>query len=341
MNDSFGPPDLPPQRQPQMPQFPELPKLPFSPKLLLFVPLVLVLLIGVWSSFYTVEAEEVGVVTRFGKFQSTHDPGLRFKLPFGIDRVQKVAVERQQKQEFGFGTQGASNPSQFRKSAPEQQAEKQMVTGDLNAALIEWVVQYRIQNPTEYLFNVRNPDETLRDASESIMREAVGDRTVDEVLTVGRQAIEAEVLLKLQELVNRYEMGLRINQVQLKNVDPPRDVQSSFNEVNNAQQQREELINKANGEYNREVPKARGEADRSISDAEGYAIQRVNEAEGDAARFNALYAEFTKAPTITRQRLYLETMAKVVPALGNKIILDEDAKQLLPLLNLDRTPTPR
>lgn len=314
-----------------------LPKLPFPPKLIGLIPLILLLLIGGYTSFYTVEAEEAGVVLRFGGYQSTQEPGLRFKIPFGVDQVYKVPVERLMTQEFGFGTPGATNQTQFRQDWNEQEAEKQMVTGDLNAALIEWAVQYRIQEPRAYLFNVRNPDETLRNASESVMREAVGDRTVDEVLTVGRQAIEAESLLKLQELVDKYEMGLLINQVQLKNVNPPKPVQASFNEVNNAQQEKEESINKANGEYNREVPKARGEAERRISDAKGYAIQRVNEAEGDAAKFNALYTEYEKAPEITRRRLYLETMTKVVPVLGRKVILDEEADQFLPLLNLDST----
>lgn len=318
-----------------MPNLPKLPELPFSPKLFLILPAALVLAIGIYTSFYTVEAEEAGVVLRFGGYHSTEEPGLRFKIPFGIDQVYKVPVERLMTQEFGFGTENATNRYQYRDSRSEQEAEKQMVTGDLNAALIEWAVQYYIQDPQDYLFNVRNPDETLRNASESVMREAVGDRTVDEVLTVGRQAIEAESMLKLQALVDKYEMGLQINQVQLKNVNPPQQVQSSFNEVNNAQQEKEESINKANGEYNREVPKARGEAERRISDAEGYAVQRVNEAEGDAAKFNALYTEYTKSPEITRRRLYLETMTKVVPVLGRKIILDEDADQFLPLLNLD------
>lgn len=332
-----GPPDLPPYRRarsPQRPQLPQLPKLPFSPKLLLFLPVVLLLLVGVWSSFYTVEADEVGVVLRFGRYQTTQESGLRFKVPFGIDQVYKVPVRRQMKQEFGFGTTGATNPYQSRRGAPERESEKEMVTGDLNAALVEWVVQYRISDPREYLFNVRDPDETLRDVSESVMREAVGDRTVDEVLTIGRQEIEAGTLAKMQELTNKYAMGLRIDQVQLKNVNPPRPVQASFNEVNQAQQEREKSINQASGQYNRAVPKSRGEAERKISDAEGYAIQRVNEAEGDAAKFNALYTEYRKAPEITKRRLYLETMTKVVPALGKKIILDEEADQLLPLLNL-------
>ncbi|MEM1084698.1 MAG: FtsH protease activity modulator HflK [Verrucomicrobiota bacterium] len=312
-----------------------MPKFPFSPKLLLLLPLLLLLAIGVLTSFYTVQAEEVGVVTRFGKYTSTQPPGLHFKIPYGIDRVEPVAIERQLKQEFGFATQGATNRWQFASDRRERDYEKEMVTGDLNSALVEWVVQYRIDDPVDYLFNVREPDATLRDASESVMREAVGDRTVDEVLTIGRQDIENEALQKLQELTSKYEMGLRIFQVQLKNVNPPQPVQASFNEVNQAQQERERSINEASGLYNREVPKAGGEAERRIQDAEGYAIQRVNEAEGDAARFNALYTEYRKAPEITKRRLYLETMTKVVPSLGRKVIIDEEASQILPLLNLD------
>ncbi|WP_419529251.1 FtsH protease activity modulator HflK [Haloferula sp.] len=313
---------------------PGLPKLPFSLKSLWVLPVILILIIGIWSSFYTIQAEEQGVVMRFGKYSDTVDRGLHFKIPFGIDRVVAVAVRRQQKLEFGFGTPGATNRSQV-SGRDEWQHEREMVTGDLNSALVEWVVQYRVDDPKDYLFNVRDPDETLRDVAESVMREAVGDRTVDEVLTIGRQDIEAESLQKLKDLTGKYGMGLTIDQVQLKDVNPPRPVQSSFNEVNEAQQQKEEAINVANGLYNRAVPKARGEAERRISDAQGYATQRVNEAEGDAARFNALYSEFAKAPDITKRRLYLETMGEVVPRLGRKIILDEEANQILPLLNLD------
>ena len=189
-----------------------------------------------------------------------------------------VPVKRQLKQEFGFGTPGATNKYQF--TGPKEFiAEKSMVTGDLNAALVEWVVQYRVENPRDYLFNVRNPDATLRDASESVMREVVGDRTVDEVITIGRQEIEAEAVLRLQRLVKDYEMGLKIDQIQLKNVNPPTRVQASFNEVNQAQQERERAINIANGEYNQAVPRARGQADQKIRAAEGYAKRRINEAQ--------------------------------------------------------------
>ncbi|MEM9015401.1 MAG: FtsH protease activity modulator HflK, partial [Verrucomicrobiota bacterium] len=245
-----------------------------------------------------------------------------------------VPVRRQQKQEFGFGTSGNTNPYQWTNPG-ERYLEKNMVTGDLTAALVEWVIQFRITEPDKYLFRVRNADETLRDASESVMREVVGDRTVDEVITIGRQEIESECNAKLKALVNLYEMGITIDQVQLKNVDPPVPVQGSFNEVNQAQQEKEKSINVANGEYNRAVPRARGEAEKMISEAEGYATQRINEAEGDANRFNALFAEYEKARDVTRRRIYLETMEEVMPQLGKKVVIDEEAKQVLPFLPLD------
>lgn len=294
-----------------------------------------IVLVGVFSSFYTVSADAQAVILRFGKPKpETKGPGLHFKIPFGIDRAIIVEVERQLKQEFGYGTAGATNRYQF--SDPgEQEMEKSMVTGDLNAALVEWVIQYRIDDPQQYLFAVRDPDLTLRALSESVMREIIGDRTVDEVITVGRQEIEAVASAKLQEATAAYAMGLRIEQVQLKDVNPPRPVQSSFNAVNQAQQDKETAINVANGEYNKEVPRARGEADRMISAANGYAKKRVNEAEGDVASFEALLVEYTAAPEITRRRLYLETMSEILPKLGKTIIIDEETKGILPLLNLN------
>ena len=292
-----------------------------------------IVLTGLFTSFYTVPADSQAVVLQFGKPVKTANPGLHFKLPYGIDKPLMVEVTRQLQQEFGFGTAGATNPWQFTDSS-EQELEKSMVTGDLNAALVEWVVQYRIEEPQQYLFAVREPDATLRDLTESVMREIVGDRTVDEVITVGRQEIENFATEKLQEATAAYAMGLRIIQVQLKDVNPPHRVQASFNEVNEAQQERESAINRANGEYNKEVPRARGEADREISAADGYAAKRVNEAEGDVASFEALLTEYTVAPEITRRRLYLETMSEILPNLGKTVIIDEETKGLLPLLNL-------
>ena len=280
----------------------------------------ILVLVGLLTSVYTVQTEEEGVVLRFGKYQSTQVPGLHFKVPFFIDRVEKVAVERQMKQEFGF----------------EQEQEKKMVTGDLNAARVEWVVQYRVSQPREYLFNVRDADETLRDAAESVMREVVGDRTVDEVITIGRQEIEDENIKKLQQVVNKYRMGISIDQVQLMEVKPPRPVEESFDEVNRAEQERATAVNIANGEYNKKVPKAMGEAEQSVTRAEGYAVKRVNEAQGDAARFEALLKAYEEAPEVTRRRMHLETMQKVMPVLERKIIMDETGKHILPLLQLNQ-----
>ena len=302
-----------------------------DPRWLAGLALLVVLGAGLARAVYTVGPESVGVIQRFGRFIGTADPGLRFKLPFGIDTVTIVPVKRQLKMEFGFGTPGATNRYQL---ASEPDRESDMVTGDLNAAHVEWVVQYEINDPKAYLFNMRDPASTLRDLAESVMREVVGDRTVDEVLTIGRQEIETDAIAGLTQIVQDLEMGLRVQQVQLKNVHPPAPVQSSFDEVNRAQQEREQMINQAQGEYNKVVPRASGEAQRMLSEAEGYAVRRVNEAEGDVARFRALLAEYEKAPEVTRRRLYLETMRDLLPRLGGTIVLDEESKQLLPLLNL-------
>lgn len=293
----------------------------------------LCVVLAIVSCVYTVPAESIGVVMRFGKAVTEVEPGLNFKLPFKIDQVVRVPVKRQLKQEFGFTTPNATNPTQ---GSADPAKETLMVTGDLNSALVEWIIQYRIVRPTEYLFNVREPGETLRDVSESVMREVVGDRTVDEVITIGRQEIESEALLKMQDVVNNYAMGLMIDQVQLKDVDPPDQVQSSFDEVNKAQQERESLINAANGDYNKFVPRARGMAERQIREAEGYMTRRINEAEGDANRFTALLDAYSKAPEVTRRRLYLEALGEVLPGLKSKIILDTDAQGVLPLLQLNQ-----
>ena len=292
--------------------------------------------LAAWTSFYTVPSDSVAVLQRFGRYLDEVPPGLHFKLPLGIDAATIVPVKRQLKQEFGFTTPGASDPYQSpRGGEKEIQLETQMVTGDLNAALVEWVVQYRISDPNKFLFKVREPGETLRYVSESVMREVVGDRTVDEVITVGRQEIESEALTKMQALSSKYEMGISIDQVQLKNINPPRPVQDSFNEVNQAQQEKEKLINEARRDYNKVIPLAEGEKDQRIREADGYSLKRINEAEGDIARFNALLAEYTKAPEVTRRRIYIETLQEVMPNIRSKIIVDEQTRSILPLLNLD------
>jgi len=299
--------------------------------------IVLLVVVGVVvsSSAYTVEAECEGVVLRFGRFLGIVEPGLHFKLPLGIDEAIILPTRRQLKLEFGFATPGYTNRFQPGK---QQMEEKSMVTGDLNAALVEWVVQYRIENPREYLFDVRNPDMSLRDLSEAAMREVVGDRTVDELLTVGRQEIEVAGLARIQELAKRYQLGLKVDSVQLKDVNPPRQVEGSFNEVNKAQQDRANAINVAVGEYNKAVPRARGEAEQTLSAAEGYRFKRVNEAEGDVASFKQLFTQFLQAPEATRTRMYLEMLGDVLPKAGQKVIVDEGLQRLLPVLPLQALP---
>lgn len=289
--------------------------------------------LGAWTSYYTVPSDSVAVVQRFGKYLSEVPPGLHFKLPLGIDVATIVPVKRQLKQEFGFTTAGATDGFQS-PSGRDTRRETEMVTGDLNAALVEWVIQYRISDPQKFLFEVREPSETLRYVSESVMREVVGDRTVDEVITIGRQEIETEALIKMQALSTKYAMGISIDQVQLKNINPPKPVQESFNEVNQAQQEKEKLINEARRDYNKVIPLAEGEKDQRIREADGYRLKRINEAEGDAARFTALLAEYSKAPEVTRRRIYIETLQDVMPGIRSKIVIDEQSRSILPLLNL-------
>ncbi len=297
------------------------------------IAIVAIVLAVIFTGFYTVPADSEAVVQRFGKYTTTEDPGLHFKIPLGVDKVTVIPVSRQLKMEFGYSTENASNPNQ---GDTESDATKDMVTGDLNEAEVEWVVQYRITDPTQYLFAVQDSEDTLRAGSEAVMREVIGDRTIDEVITYGRQDIENENLVLLKSLATEYKLGISIDLVQLKNVNPPEPVQAAFNDVNNAQQEKQRDINQAQGEYNTVVPKAHGQADQMISVAEGSAAQRINEAKGDAAYFNDVLAQYVKAPDVTRRRLYLETMGEILPKMGSKIIIDSDVSRLLPLLPLTK-----
>jgi membrane protease subunit HflK len=292
--------------------------------------LVLVALVG---SYYQVEPDEVGLVTRFGRFVRTTGPGPHGKIPFGIEQVQKVPVQRQLKQEFGFRTVHADVDSTFRKDE-KTAAESLMLTGDLNVATVEWIVQYKISDPYKYLFKLRDVDQTFRLMAEASMRTVVGDHSVTELLTVGREAIAAKAKELLAELCKRYDNGISVQQLVLQDVDPPESVKPSFNEVNQAIQERERAINEAWAEYNQEIPRARGLAEQKIEASEGYAVDRVNRAKGDAQRFVALQAEYRKAPEVTRTRIYLETLSAVLPAAGKKLIFDEKAKGILPLFPL-------
>lgn len=294
----------------------------------------LVVLIILFTSIKTVGPEEEGVVLYVGQFNRTEEPGLHFILPFGIEEMRKIPVQRQLKQEFGFRTVSAGTNTQY--SRENFSDESLMLTGDLNLANVEWVVQYRIVNSYHYLFRVRDAEKALRDMSEAAVRKVVGDRTVNEVLTVGRQEVATSVEVLLQKMCDEYENGIRIDQVVLQDVNPPEPVKPSFNAVNQAQQERETLINQAESEYNRIIPRARGEADETIQLAEAYALKRVNVATGEAARFNSLFEEYVKAPEVTKKRLYLETMERLLPKIGSKIVVDEKGNNVLPLLNLDK-----
>jgi membrane protease subunit HflK len=284
-----------------------------------------------FSAFFQIEPEEVGIITRFGKYVKKVEPGLNLKVPF-IESVYIVPVERQQKLEFGFRTVQAGVNTQYTRSGTKD--ESLMLTGDLNLADVEWVVQYRVNDPYNYLFKVRNPENSLRDVSEAALRQIVGDRTVNEVLTVGRTEIATKMVELMNQICQEYSLGIKVDQVVLQDVNPPEPVKAAFNAVNQAQQEKETLINQAKSEYNKVIPKASGQAEETIQKAEGFATERVNNALGEAARFNAIYKEYIKAPEVTKRRIYLETMGSVLPKLGHKIIIDEQGNNVLPLLQM-------
>ena len=298
---------------------------------------IIIAFLAIWivfSSIYTVGVDEVGVIQRFGKYNRTATPGLHFKLPRGIETLTMVKVKYVYTEEFGLRTLRAGIKTEYA-SGSRYLSESLMLTGDLNTAVVPWIVQFRIDDPYQYLFKVRNVPLTLRDLSESAMRMVVGDRSINEVISK-RKEIADEVRIKLQEALTESETGLKLVNVELKKTNVPEPVQPSFNEVNQAVQEKERLIYQAKEEYNKIIPKARGEAEQTIKAAEGYALDRVNRAQGDASRFLSLYNEYSKAKDVTRRRLYLEAMNQVLPNVGNKYIIDPDQQGLLPLLNLDR-----
>ncbi|MGH2768724.1 MAG: FtsH protease activity modulator HflK [Actinomycetota bacterium] len=296
-----------------------------------------VVLLLAWGSYYQVDPAEVGAVQRFGKLVRTTNPGPHLKFPLGIETVTKVPVKQQLKMEFGFRTEQAGARSSYAPPSQETMNESLMLTGDLNVAVVEWIVQYRISDPRAYLFNVRDVAATFRYMSEAAMRQVVGDHSVDEVITIGREAIAFQTKEELQRLCDFYEIGIEVQQLVLQDVNPPDPVKPAFNEVNQAIQEKERSINEAWAEFNLAVPRANGEAEQAVRAAEGYALERENNALGDASRFNAFYEEYRKAPAVTRKRIYLETMNRIFPKLGRKVIIDEKARGILPLLQLDGT----
>ena len=315
-------------------RLPPVPRLP--PGALRLGAIALAVLVLLLTSYYQVEPEEVGVIQRFGAYVRTSEPGPHLKLPFGIERVTKVPVQRQLKMEFGFRTVRPGVRSEFAQP-PEALAESLMLTGDLNVGVVEWIVQFRIRDSKAFLFNVRNVPETFRYMSEAAVRQVVGDHSVDEVITIGRADIALAAKEELQRLCDLYGIGIEIQQLVLQDVNPPDPVRPAFNEVNQAIQEKERGINEAWADYNQAVPRAKGEAEQLVRAAEGYALERENRAKGDASRFESLYEEYRRAPEVTRRRMYLETMSDLVPRLGKKVIVDERARGVLPLLQLDGT----
>jgi membrane protease subunit HflK len=299
----------------------------------LFIVIILILALMA-TSVFTVKQNEVGIVQLFGRYVRTVDPGLNFKLPVGIEKVTKVNVREIQTEEFGFSTTEAQLRSRFRPDS-ENVSESLMLTGDLNVAVVPWIVQFRIENPYNYLFKVRDVRRLLRDMSEAAMRLVVGDRSVDEVINK-RDEIAVEARGLLQAELDQAESGIHIVTIEMKKTSVPPPVQPSWNEVNQAEQEKEQMILQAKEDYNKAIPAARGEAERTIKAAEGYALNRVNRAKGDAARFVALYKEYIKAKDVTKRRIYLETIKQTFPKLGQKIIVDSDQKNLVPLLNLGK-----
>ena len=303
-------------------------KLPGGPLVILLIGIIMVAA----TTFYTVKQDEVGIVQRFGRYIKTTQPGLNFKLPIGIEKVTKVNVKQIRTEEFGFSSARTDRRSRFQ-SGSENISVALMLTGDLNVALVPWIVQYRVKNPYDFLFKVRDVRRILTDMSEATMRLVVGDRSINEVISK-RDEIAVEARGLLQKELDQAQTGIHIVTIEMKRTNVPDAVQPSFNEVNQATQEKEQMIYQAREGYNKEIPTARGEADRTIKAAEGYALDRVNRAKGDASRFTSIYQEYVKAKDVTKRRMYLETMRTLFPKLGPKFIIDSEQKNILPLLNL-------
>jgi membrane protease subunit HflK len=292
---------------------------------------VAIALLLAFLSYYMVPTDSRGVVQRFGRFNRVTEPGLHFKWPL-IETVSTPQVERIFKEEFGFRTLEAGVQSRY---GGKNTDESLMLCGDLSVAEVEWIVQYRIGDPRQFLFNVRDPKKLIRDVSETVMRSVVGDSSVDEVLTSRRVEINVAAEQKMQDLLDKYKSGLTVVAVKLQDVNPPQQVKPAFNEVNAAQQDKERLVNQALEEYNKVIPRAKGEARQVIQQAEAYAIDRTNTATGDASRFNQIFAEYKQNEDVTRRRMYLESMGKLLPRVKRKVIVDQSVEGLLPMMQIE------
>lgn len=307
---------------------------PINRKFIVYAIVILLLLIVFFSSFYTIKTEEVGVIKRFGKYVRTTQPGLHFKLPLGIETVTKIKGPQYIfREEFGYRTVKPGIRSEIRRDK-NLLTESLMLTGDLNIATVEWVVQYRIKDQKAYLFNVRNIKKTIRDVSEAVTRQIVGDHSVDEVWILLRPQIATYIKEKMQKILDNYNIGIDIETVELQDVNPPEKVKPAVNAVNEARQEMQKLINQANEAYNKVIPRAKGEAEKTIRQAEGYALDRINRAKGDASKFSSIYQEYRRSKDVTRRRMYLETMTKILPKIERKYIIDKDQQGVLKLLQL-------
>lgn len=321
-------------RRPQEMSFQDIPWKSIKKFIPPFLIIIFVIVTG-YTSFYTVKANEEAVILRFGKYSETTGPGLHTKIPYGIDKVLKGEVKRIYNEEFGFRTEQRGNSSTIDYDYPYAREEKLMLTGDLNCAEVHWVIRYKIKTLEEYFFNVRNVQETIRVVSQAVMRTLIGDRSVDEVLTIGRIEIEQKAKDDIQKILDNYKCGIDIQTVLLKGVDPPELVKDAFNAVNQALQIRDRIINEAEGQKNKILPAAEGKKEQVIKEAEGYKIRRINEATGDVKAFLAMYEEYKKAEDVTRRRLYLETMSRIIPNCEKLYIIDKDLQSILPTFGLN------
>jgi modulator of FtsH protease HflK len=305
-------------------------------KSLLIIPILAIVGFGVFTSFYTVQPEEEAVVKRFGSVIDINPPGFHFKIPFGIDRVQVVPTARVLKEEFGFRSVNGGGRTQYVKNR-EHRGESLMLTGDLKVIDVEWVVQFQIADASDFLHQARDPIQTIRDNSEAVMRRIVGNSLGSDVLTEKRVQVATAARVELQELLNSFNLGVQINTIELQDVTPPESVKPAFNEVNQAEQERERLINEAEKRRNQVIPRAEGQALQIVAEAEAYRAERVNRARGEGGRFTAILSEYRNSPVITRQRLYLEMIDEVLPSAGPVYIMEDGVSSPIPLLNLGQS----
>jgi len=327
------------------------------------LPIILILFLmgSAKSLYFMIEPSEVGIIQRFGRHVRTANSGLGFKLPWGIETLKRVQTTVAFREEFGFSTKTESPRSGYRSGSPYDVnstsqfrlqnnwgfnrnvgfsedsflSESLMLSGDLNFAEVTWTIQYNITHPADYLFNVKHPEETLRNMAESVVREVVGESAIDEVLTYGKEEIQQVAKKELQKILDEFKCGITVTQLVFQDVNPPVEVKSAFEDVNKAEQEKNKSINQAWAEYNKVIPRAAGEKEKIMSEAQGYAINRVNLSKGEAERFITTWNAYKDAKDVTRRRLYLEAMSYVFSNMDKKIIVDSDVKGILPMLDLN------